>query len=65
MLRAVAERAVARGWPAWISADTNMGCGVGACLTCVVKVRDGDAWKWARSCHEGPVFDARDLVWDD
>ena len=64
MLRAVSERAVERGWTAWISADTNMGCGVGACLTCVVKVRDGEGWKWARSCHEGPVFAARDLVWE-
>ena len=64
MLRAVSERAVRHGWTAWISADTNMGCGVGACLTCVVKVRDGDGWKWARSCHEGPVFAARDLVWE-
>lgn len=64
MLRAVSERAVRHGWTAWISSDTNMGCGVGACLTCVVKVRDGDGWKWARSCHEGPVFAARDLVWE-
>ena len=46
--------------------DTNMGCGVGACLTCVVKVSDGSGgWKWARSCHEGPVFEARELVWDE
>ncbi len=66
MLRAVAERAVAQGQPAWISMDTNMGCGVGACLTCVVKLQDGaGGWKWARSCHEGPVFAARELVWDE
>ncbi len=65
MLREVARRALRHDWPAWISSDTNMGCGVGACLTCVVKVRDGEGWKWARSCHEGPVFEARELVWDE
>lgn len=66
MLKAVADRAVAAGRTAWISMDTNMGCGVGACLTCVVKVADGSGgWKWSRSCREGPVFEARELVWDE
>ncbi len=62
MLNAVADRALEQGWTAWISMDTNMGCGVGACLTCVVKVHDGrGGWSWARSCREGPVFECREL----
>ncbi len=65
MLKAVAERALREGWTAWTSMDNNMGCGVGACLTCVVKVRDGDGWAWARACREGPVFDAREVCWED
>lgn len=64
MLEAVAQRAMERDWTAWVSVDRNMGCGVGACLTCVVKVRAGDDWAWKRSCKEGPVFECRDLVWD-
>ena len=65
MLQAVAKRANERGWQAWISMDTNMGCGVGACLTCVVKIRRGERdWEWQRSCREGPVFDARDVLWE-
>lgn len=67
MLRAVGDRAAAGGWTAWISLDRNMGCGVGACLTCVQKVRNPEAacgWKWARVCREGPVFDSRDIVWE-
>jgi dihydroorotate dehydrogenase electron transfer subunit len=66
MLRAVGQRAVQRGWTAWLSVDEKMGCGVGACLTCVVKVRADtpDGWAWARSCREGPVFECRELLWE-
>jgi dihydroorotate dehydrogenase electron transfer subunit len=65
MLKAVAERATRNGWTAWVSMDTNMGCGVGACLTCVVKVHaEGRDWTWARSCTEGPVFECREILWE-
>jgi dihydroorotate dehydrogenase electron transfer subunit len=65
MLRAVGERAMAGGWNAWLSLDRHMGCGVGACLACVQRVRrpDGQAG-WARVCKDGPVFEARQVVWE-
>lgn len=67
MLHAVARRAMTRGWTAWVSVDRNMGCGVGACLTCVVRVRsgEGDEWIWKRSCKEGPVFECREIIWEE
>lgn len=65
MLKAVAARALHHDWTAWTSMDNNMGCGVGACLTCVLKVRDGGDWSWARACREGPVFNARDVLWEE
>lgn len=65
MLRAVAERAETGGWPAWVSLDRHMGCGVGACLTCVQKVRAPDGWTWERVCREGPVFDSRRILWEE
>lgn len=66
MLKAVAERALARNLTAWVSLDNNMGCGVGACLTCVVKLKADNAqgWEWTRSCREGPVFECREVLWD-
>jgi dihydroorotate dehydrogenase electron transfer subunit len=65
MLHAIGDRAIAGGWRAWLSVDRHMGCGVGACLTCVVKVQDADgAWLWARACKEGPVFEARQIRWN-
>lgn len=66
MLRAVARRAIERDWLAWVSVDRNMGCGVGACLTCVLKVHDEEeGWIWKRSCTEGPVFECREICWED
>lgn len=78
MLKAVAERAQAGGWKAWLSLDRHMGCGLGACLACVQKICTRSAparlsartgknaeWQWARICTEGPVFESREIVWDD
>jgi len=65
MLKAVGERAVAQGWKAWLSLDKRMGCAVGACLACVQRVREQDGTeRWTRVCKEGPVFEAREIVWD-
>jgi dihydroorotate dehydrogenase electron transfer subunit len=64
MLRAVSERAVARGWTAWLSMDRHMGCAVGACLACVIRVRGNGHAVWARVCREGPVFEARQVAWE-
>jgi dihydroorotate dehydrogenase electron transfer subunit len=67
MLQAVAERAIRNDWTAWLSMDRAMCCGVGACWTCVQKVRDPaspDGWAWVRICREGPVLEARQVVWE-
>ena len=65
MLKAVGERAEARGFTAWLSMDENMACGVGACLTCVIKRRTADGgWAWARCCKDGPIFESREILWE-
>ncbi len=66
MLKAVGERAAQGGWTAWLSLDNHMGCGVGACLTCVQKIRTPDGgWEWLRVCREGPVFEGKSVVWEE
>ena len=71
LLRAMSERAATRKVKAWLSMDHHMGCGVGACLACVQRIRLPSspgttvAWKWARICKEGPVFEANDILWDE
>lgn len=45
-----------------VSMEEKMGCGVGACLSCVCKVREsvGES-RYAHVCKDGPVFNIRDL----
>jgi dihydroorotate dehydrogenase electron transfer subunit len=76
MMRAVHEIAMARRLPLQVSFEAPMACGIGVCLSCVLPVYEdaGDpaggaaaaasgAWRYARCCREGPVFDSRRLVW--
>ena len=66
MLHAVARVAARRGLPAQVSLDPWMGCGVGTCLGCVVwmqSARDEPRPHYRCACTEGPVFDAREVVW--
>jgi dihydroorotate dehydrogenase electron transfer subunit len=66
MLRAVAAHTRALGWDCQLCIETVMGCGLGTCLSCVVRVADATrpaGWRWALSCSEGPVFE-RDALLD-
>ena len=65
MMKRVAAMALERGIPCYVSMEERMGCGVGACLGCVcgTKAPDGEK-KMTRVCLNGPVFDAREVVWD-
>lgn len=65
MLHAVARIAEARGLPCQVSLDPWMGCGVGTCLGCVVWIQAADEARarYRCACTEGPVFDARVVLW--
>jgi dihydroorotate dehydrogenase electron transfer subunit len=65
MLKAVGDRAIQHGLTAWLSMDRNMACGIGACLTCVIKRKTANGWEWARCCKDGPVFESREIIWED
>ena len=60
MLKSMSGLADSAGARAWISVEEVMACGVGACMGCAVKTVSG----FARACKEGPVFNAKDLVWE-
>lgn len=52
MMQAVMDLARRKRISGEASLDENMACGIGACLGCVVKTKDG----FVPSCTEGPVF---------
>jgi dihydroorotate dehydrogenase electron transfer subunit len=60
MSRAVAAQAAAAGAACQVSLERLMGCGIGACLSCVVGTTRGRL----RACVDGPVFDAGEVLWD-
>lgn len=65
MMHAVAVIAAERRLPCEVSLDPWMGCGVGTCLGCVVKVEDSarGGIRNRPACTEGPVFDSTRVVW--
>jgi len=59
MLRAVGEQALAGGAPCQLALESQMPCGIGVCLGCVVAAADPNAVPpYPRVCTEGPVFEA-------
>lgn len=64
MLKAVGNLLNAAAVPCQLSLEAWMACGIGACLGCVVKVRRGSDFVYARICIEGPTMAATEVLWD-
>jgi dihydroorotate dehydrogenase electron transfer subunit len=63
MLEAVGKLSTEYNLPAELSMDEHMCCGIGVCLACVIPIQSNDGWEYQRTCTEGPVFDARRILW--
>jgi len=61
MLRSVAKVAEEFGIPCQVSMEERMGCGIGACLVCACKTKDGHQ---KHACKDGPVFDSKEVDWE-
>ena len=58
MLKAVQKLAKETNTPCQISLEERMGCGIGVCLGCAVKVNAGEETVYTHVCKAGPVFDS-------
>jgi dihydroorotate dehydrogenase electron transfer subunit len=81
MLKAVAALAQRRGMPCQVCMEAYMSCGIGICQSCAVRVRDKNSAEQAANdksqcnaddkpqyklvCTNGPVFDSREIMWDE
>jgi dihydroorotate dehydrogenase electron transfer subunit len=64
MMEAVAKIARRERIPCQVSLEAPMACGIGICFTCVARVRQAHGgWDYKRTCVEGPVFEADQIVW--
>ena len=43
--------------PVYVSLESRMGCGIGACLACSCKTKSG----MQRICKEGPIFEVKEV----
>ena len=60
MLAAVQKIALEMDIPCQLSLEERMGCAIGACLGCNVRITQEDgSWTYKRVCKDGPVFDAK------
>jgi dihydroorotate dehydrogenase electron transfer subunit len=50
-----------KGKSVQVSLEERMACGMGACYGCTVKTKMGPK----QVCHDGPVFELSDLVWQE
>jgi dihydroorotate dehydrogenase electron transfer subunit len=62
MMEATVRLAARLAVPCQVSLESPMACGIGACFSCVKRIRDdAGGWDYRRTCVEGPVFEARDV----
>ncbi|MCL2062011.1 MAG: dihydroorotate dehydrogenase electron transfer subunit [Firmicutes bacterium] len=62
LLKAVQQISRQLKIPAYMTGETRMGCGVGACLVCACAVHEGGKTVQKRACADGPVFLIEDVV---
>ena len=60
LLKAVADISEVREIPCYVSVETVMACGMGACMGCAVETREKQE-KYPHVCIDGPVFLSKDL----
>ena len=61
MLKAVKAYADKNNIKCQISLEERMGCGIGACLGCAVKVIKNGEERYGHVCKDGPVFYSKDV----
>lgn len=61
MMKVVKDMGEKAGTPVYVSLESHMACGVGACLGCTCNTKKGKE----RVCKEGPVFLGEDVSLDD
>ena len=61
MMKKVVDMCSEKNINVYVSMEKRMACGIGACLVCTCKTKEGNK----RSCKDGPVFNGRDLIFND
>jgi NAD(P)H-flavin reductase len=60
MIKALKEKVFKKS-TLFVSMESRMACGTGACLGCTIRTKNGNK----RCCADGPVFPAGDIIFDE
>lgn len=64
MLAALTRFGTAEDIPGELSLETPMPCGAGVCLGCIIPCKcDDGTTEYKRTCIDGPIFAAQEVVW--
>lgn len=58
MMNKIIKSCIRCATPVFVSMESRMACGIGACLACSCKTISGNK----RTCKEGPVFSGREVI---
>lgn len=47
----------------YASFETIMGCGIGVCNGCTIKIKQDESYVFTKVCKDGPIFNIRDILW--
>lgn len=67
MMKKVIEIAGKYEVETYVSMEEYMGCGIGACMGCVKKIRNPEkeeGWEYKKVCKDGPIFKGSDIIWE-
>lgn len=64
MMKKVSELCKENSVKCFVSIEERMGCGIGACLVCACRIKEGDEWHYRKVCKDGPVFEAGEVDFD-
>ncbi|MCT4542279.1 MAG: dihydroorotate dehydrogenase electron transfer subunit [Vallitalea sp.] len=66
MLAAVKNYAQKEQIDAQISLEERMGCGIGACVGCICKIKADTelGYTYKKVCKDGPIFDAKEVMFE-
>jgi len=65
MLKQVNQLVSKYNVPSQVSLERQMACGIGACMGCTIKIRKNEVFDYKQVCKDGPVFDIKEVVWED
>ncbi len=66
MMKQVASICDKNSWNCWVSMETMMACGIGACLGCTIQginTIQKQSQNYMHVCKDGPIFRAADIKW--